>query len=184
MSTVPKKRTWKVGWNTSQDNDDWKRKALTFSNKIKVLGHFILFQMSNHTSKCNNNATHSRAQRSLLTFETWKPKKRRHQIVRLTVERWLWLIEQCSWHRLVIHTYQNNILFYNISKIILLLIYKLLRCNETITCLAVYLPICIRLGQLLTIYIWASFTVHVFLIPTSTNAMLLGVAHGLVCGKR
>ena len=52
------------------------------------LTFFILFQMSDHTSKCNNVA-HSRAQKSLLTFEMWKPKKRRHQIVRLTVERWL-----------------------------------------------------------------------------------------------
>ncbi len=47
MSTIPKKQTRKVGQNTtSQDNDDRKRKALTFSDKIKVLDHMQAHQLT------------------------------------------------------------------------------------------------------------------------------------------
>ena len=68
----------------------------------------ILFQMSKPTLK-PNNATHSRAPRSRLTFIAWKPKKMRHQWVRLMAEGWLCLAERfllaraCSSHVSELH---------------------------------------------------------------------------------
>ena len=46
-AAVPKKQNKKLGqWNTMQDDDEQKKKALPFSNKLKMIDHMHTHQLT------------------------------------------------------------------------------------------------------------------------------------------